>query len=39
MKAFLALHMKMELVEKHEVEDYWETFWLTSTPGLPRIMS
>ena len=39
MKAFLALHMTMGLVEKHEIEDYWETFWLTSTPGFSRIMS
>ena len=38
MKAFLALHMTMALVEKHEIEDYWETFWLTST-GFSRIMS
>ena len=39
MKAFLALHMTMALVEKHEIEDYWETFWLTSSPGFSRIMS
>ena len=39
MKAFLALHMMMELVEKAEIEDYWETFWLTSTSGFSRIMS
>ena len=39
MKAFLALHMTMGLVEKHEIEDYWETFWLTATPGFSRIMS
>ena len=39
MKAFLALHMTMGLVEKHQIEDYWETFWLTATPGFSRIMS
>ena len=39
MKAFLELHMTMGLVEKQEIEDYWETFWLSSTPGLSRIVA
>lgn len=39
MKAFLALHLSMGLVEKAEIEDYWGTFWLTQTPGFGNVMS
>lgn len=39
MKAFLALHFAMGLVEKAEIEDYWATFWLTRTPGFGTVMS
>lgn len=39
MKAFFALHLSMALVEKHEIEDYWSTFWITATPGFASVMS
>lgn len=39
MKAFLALHLCMGLVEKPETEDYWASFWPTYTPGFGKVMS
>ncbi|KAL2102438.1 hypothetical protein ACEWY4_001606 [Coilia grayii] len=39
MKAFIALHLSMGVVEKHELVDYWSEFWLTYTPGFGKIMS
>ena len=38
MKAFMALHLSMGLVEKPEIEDYWAEFWLTATPGFGLVM-
>ena len=32
MKAFVALQIAMGLSNKNELEDYWETWWLTHTP-------
>ncbi|KAI2645906.1 PiggyBac transposable element-derived protein 4 [Labeo rohita] len=39
MKAFLALHLCMGLVENAEIEDYWAEFWPTYTPGFGKVMS
>uniref|UniRef100_A0A8C1TF10 PiggyBac transposable element-derived protein domain-containing protein n=1 Tax=Cyprinus carpio TaxID=7962 RepID=A0A8C1TF10_CYPCA len=39
MKAFLALHLCMGLVEKAEIEDYWAEFWPSYTPGFGKVMS
>ncbi len=39
MKAFLALHLCMGLVEKAEIEDYWAEFWPTYTPGFGKVVS
>uniref|UniRef100_A0A3Q1EFJ1 PiggyBac transposable element-derived protein domain-containing protein n=1 Tax=Acanthochromis polyacanthus TaxID=80966 RepID=A0A3Q1EFJ1_9TELE len=39
MKAFMALHLCMGLVDKSEIEDYWDGFWPTSTPGFGKVMS
>ncbi|KAL1276603.1 hypothetical protein QQF64_036226 [Cirrhinus molitorella] len=39
MKALLALHLCMGLVEKAEIEDYWAEFWPTYTPGFGKVMS
>uniref|UniRef100_A0A3P8TSD3 PiggyBac transposable element-derived protein domain-containing protein n=1 Tax=Amphiprion percula TaxID=161767 RepID=A0A3P8TSD3_AMPPE len=39
MKAFMALHLCMGLVEKSEIEDYWDGFWPTYTPGFGKVMS
>ena len=38
MKAYFALRFTMEPVQKHEIEDYWSTFWLTETPGFTKII-
>ena len=32
MKAYVAMQIAMGLCQKHELEDYWGTFWLTHTP-------
>ncbi|XP_063041039.1 piggyBac transposable element-derived protein 4-like [Engraulis encrasicolus] len=39
MKAFIALHLSMGLVEKHEISDYWGEFETTQTPGFGKVMS
>ena len=39
MKAFMALHLSMGLVEKHDLADYWSEFGPTFTPGFGKIMS
>ncbi|XP_014669491.1 PREDICTED: LOW QUALITY PROTEIN: piggyBac transposable element-derived protein 4-like [Priapulus caudatus] len=38
MKAFFALHLAMGLVDKAELTDYWQLFWLTETPGFNKVM-
>ena len=32
MQAYVALQIAMGLCQKHELEDYWGTYWLTYTP-------
>ena len=32
MKAFVALQIAIGLSNKNELEDYWETWWLTHAP-------
>ena len=38
MKAFIALLLAMGIVQKHELEAYWETNWLFDTPGFAKVM-
>ena len=38
MKAYFALQFTTGLVQKHEIDDYWSTFWLIETPGFTKIV-
>jgi hypothetical protein len=38
MKAFIALHISMGLVDKACLQDYWQDWWLTETPGYGKVM-
>ncbi|XP_064630940.1 piggyBac transposable element-derived protein 4-like [Lineus longissimus] len=39
MRAFVGLEMSMGLCDKPAISDYFETYWLTGTPGYSTVMS